>query len=210
MANSFAERYAGCQACRALFSCAAGRWDRSVGRSPDLHPRPPGALPVAGPVRLRAFKTPEEFQIHPIARLEGKDSVQFFVAAGQPPLAFVSEGLVQRVLAHHKQKDSARISVEDFSAQNTEFRDRIPAVQHGLGEGNVRQERVGLAQKVFELSQNLMERWVSANYAIKRQILEMLCLNFRLDGVTLVPEWRKPFDLLAEGLFVQSSQGDRI
>jgi hypothetical protein len=44
----------------------------------------------------------------------------------------------------------------------------------------------------------------------KRRILEIVCLNWKLDGVSLVPEWRKPFDLLAEGLQKKDSRGDRI
>jgi len=41
------------------------------------------------------------------------------------------------------------------------------------------------------------------------KILEMICLNFTLDGATLVPEMRTPFDILVEGLLVSSSRGDR-
>ncbi len=44
---------------------------------------------------------------------------------------------------------------------------------------------------------------------MRRQIVEMIRLNFTLDGTTLVPEWRKPFDVLAEGLLVSSSRGDK-
>ena len=49
-----------------------------------------------------------------------------------------------------------------------------------------------------------------ADFTSKRQILEMLLLNCKLDGVSLVPTMHKPFDSLVEGLFVPSSQGDRI
>ena len=73
-----------------------------------------------------------------------------------------------------------------------------------------RDERADMAQRVFELSQSLTERWVASQYADKRQILEMICLNFTLDGATLVPEMRKPFDILVEGLSVSSSRGDKI
>jgi hypothetical protein len=38
----------------------------------------------------------------------------------------------------------------------------------------------------------------------------MLGLNLTLDGTILVPEWRKPFDLLAEGLLLKNSRGDKI
>jgi hypothetical protein len=34
----------------------------------------------------------------------------------------------------------------------------------------------------------------------KRRILEIICLNCSLNGITLVPEIRKPFDALAEEL----------
>ena len=47
-------------------------------------------------------------------------------------------------------------------------------------------------------------------YVRKRQILGMLCLNFSLDGATLVPTMRSPFDLMIEGQLVPSSRGDRI
>ena len=64
--------------------------------------------------------------------------------------------------------------------------------------------------KAFELSQSLNEKWVTADYAEKRRYLEIVVLNFSLVGATLVPVWRKPFDMLAEGLVVQQSRGERI
>jgi hypothetical protein len=70
-------------------------------------------------------------------------------------------------------------------------------------------EHADLARKAFELSQSLAERWVNADYSAKRQILEIMCLNFWLNGVSLVVEWRKPFDVLVEGLSVSSSRSDR-
>ena len=39
---------------------------------------------------------------------------------------------------------------------------------------------------------------------------EIVCLNWRLDDVTLIPTMRKPFDVLAEGLISQESRGERI
>ena len=71
-------------------------------------------------------------------------------------------------------------------------------------------EKADVAVKAFYLSQTLREKWVTADTRAKRQILEILCLNFSLDDVTLVPEWRKPFDVLAEGLDSENSRGDRI
>jgi hypothetical protein len=65
-----------------------------------------------------------------------------------------------------------------------------------------------LAAKVFELSQTLRQHWLTADYSAKRRILEIVLLNCRLDDVNLVPEIRKPFDVLAEGLVSENSRGD--
>src|SRR5690606_9067819 len=66
-------------------------------------------------------------------------------------------------------------------------------------------ETAELAAKVFELSQTLKEKWLTADYATKRRLLEIVCLNCVLDNVTLCPEMRKPFDVLVEGLFLKTS-----
>ena len=69
-------------------------------------------------------------------------------------------------------------------------------------------EIADLAVRVFELSQTLKENWLAADYTAKRQILEIVCLNFRLDGTTLVCQTGKPFDALAEEPSVSSSRDD--
>jgi site-specific DNA recombinase len=75
---------------------------------------------------------------------------------------------------------------------------------------SARGEYAERAIEVFALAQSLSDRWLTAGYAAKRQILDILFSNFRLDGVTLCYEMRKPFSLLAEGLLLSSSRGDRI
>jgi len=72
-----------------------------------------------------------------------------------------------------------------------------------------RDENADIAIKAFELSQNLRSKWLTADYSVKRRYLEIVFLNFVLDDVTLVPETRKPFDLLVEGPLVSSSRGDK-
>lgn len=63
--------------------------------------------------------------------------------------------------------------------------------------------------KAFELSQALRQQWVTADYAAKRRILEILCLNCTLVDVNLSVSTRKPFDLLSKGLASKDSRGDR-
>ncbi len=73
-----------------------------------------------------------------------------------------------------------------------------------------RNEIIDIAVKAFELSQSLRAKWVTADYAAKRRILEIVCLNCTLDDVNLCATMRKPFDLLAKGLVSKDSRGDRI
>ena len=100
---------------------------------------------------------------------------------------------------------------EQYTRKNRELRERESRL---LLEVEVqtrdRHENADVAVKAFELSQNLVAKWDRADFDAKRRLLEIICLNLTLDGVTLCPEWRKPFDLLAEGLPLEKSRGDRI
>jgi DNA invertase Pin-like site-specific DNA recombinase len=102
------------------------------------------------------------------------------------------------------------INESTFADKGTELRDRIARLSlevEACDRG--RSEQGAAAEKVFELSQTLTEKWVSADVAAKRQLLAIVCLNFSLDGATLSAVMRKPFDVLAEGLSVSYSRGDR-
>lgn len=95
---------------------------------------------------------------------------------------------------------------DTFSRKRTELRDRIATHTVQLQAADTdRVQQVQLAAKVFEHSQGLEQKWVDANHAEKRQLLDLLCLNFRLDGTNLVPQMNKPFDILAERLLVSSN-----
>ena len=103
------------------------------------------------------------------------------------------------------------IDPDTWATKSTELRDREARLSLEIEAcGRDRHEGADLAVRAFELSQSLAEKWVAADYAEKRQYLEIVLLNLTLLDVSLVPEWRKPFNILAEGLSVQWSRGDRI
>ncbi len=103
------------------------------------------------------------------------------------------------------------IDADTFARKSTELRDRLAEITLGIEAADRgRGEQAGLALKVFELSQALEEKWLTADFAAKRQMLDIVFLNFTLDGVTLCYETRKPFDVLVKGLAVPSLRGDRI
>ena len=101
---------------------------------------------------------------------------------------------------------SGSIDEQAFGAKNTELRDRIAALTLQLESTDRQQdERADLALRVFELSQDLHRKWVSADYPEKRRILDLVCLNLVLSGATLAIATRKPFNCLVEGLSVSGS-----
>ena len=71
-------------------------------------------------------------------------------------------------------------------------------------------ETADLAAKVFELSQSLTEKWLTADFCEKRKIFEIVCLNLVLDDASLCEEMSKPFDVLAKGLNSENSRAGGI
>jgi site-specific DNA recombinase len=106
---------------------------------------------------------------------------------------------------------AGKVDADTYGRKNRELVEREQRLQlESDAAGRDQSETASLALRAFELSQSLKERWDTAENDAKRRLLEIICLNWTLDGVTLVPEMRKPFDVLAEGLLCSSSAQDRI
>jgi site-specific DNA recombinase len=58
--------------------------------------------------------------------------------------------------------------------------------------------------------QTIRQQWLTADYREERRLLEIVFLNCTLGSVTLCPEMRKPFDVLAEGLIPERSRSEGI
>ena len=103
------------------------------------------------------------------------------------------------------------IDEQTFGSKSRELRDQATKLTSQIDHlQRSHTEKSELALKVFELSQTLKDKWFRADVPAKRRLLDIVCLNFSLDDVTLVPQIRKPFDVLAEGHLVSSSRGERI
>jgi site-specific DNA recombinase len=103
------------------------------------------------------------------------------------------------------------IDAEIYNRKPVELRDREAELRLGMAaRSRNRHEEADIAVQAFELSQRLREKWLRADNAAKRRILEIVCLNVRLDDATLVATMRKPFNVLAEGLLITESRGERI
>ena len=70
------------------------------------------------------------------------------------------------------------VDQETFVKKQTELRDRLASVKLQLDlVDRSHDEMTDLAAKVFELSQTLCDKWLAADYATKRRILEIDFLN---------------------------------
>jgi site-specific DNA recombinase len=95
-----------------------------------------------------------------------------------------------------------------FAHKQMELRDRLASIKLQLDTvDRSHDEMADLAVKAFELSQTLRAQWLTADYAAKRRILEIVLSHCTLNGATLCPTMRKPFDVLAEGLVSKQSGG---
>ncbi len=103
------------------------------------------------------------------------------------------------------------INADTFASKSRDLREREAELKLEIDVADRgRHEIIDIAVKAFELSQSLRSKWVAADYAAKRRILEIVCLNCSLDDVNLCATMRKPFDLLAKGLVSKDSRGDKI
>ncbi|MFO1093766.1 MAG: hypothetical protein U0992_10715 [Planctomycetaceae bacterium] len=103
------------------------------------------------------------------------------------------------------------IDQEAFARKSNERRDRLASIKLQIDAlDRPHNETAALASKVFEHPQTLRQQWLTADYDAKRRILEIVCLNCTLDGVTLAPQISKPFDVLAEGLYSENSRDGGI
>ncbi len=103
------------------------------------------------------------------------------------------------------------ITADTYAAKDTELRDRLANLELQLqARSRSRDEHGDLAIKVFELSQSLKDKWLTAESQEKRQLLEIVCLNLTLKEEKLDLVMRKPFDVLTKGLVSPDNRGDRI
>ncbi|CAN5568860.1 hypothetical protein BH10PLA1_BH10PLA1_09570 [soil metagenome] len=147
-----------------------------------------------------------------------QDGLRDYAASEQEQCRSAADDIQRQLTLLQKQQDqllnlrlAEEIDTTTFGRKSTKLRDRIATleVQHKAANTD-RTQQAALAAKVFELSQGLEQQWLISKYAEKRRLLELVCLNFRLDGVSLVPEINKPFDMLVKGQLIPSSRGDRI
>ena len=67
-----------------------------------------------------------------------------------------------------------------------------------------------IAAKGFRLTQNASSHWRGSNTEVRRDLLDVLCLNRKIDESTLTWDWRYPFDVLVCCANRKVGRGGRI
>ena len=95
-----------------------------------------------------------------------------------------------------------------YKAKSHELKSEAAKTDESLGD--LDPARGQLAVTLFDWSQRATDVWRGSNNAIRRDILDAVCLNRCLNDVTLVLQKRNPFDDFDERPFLKNSWGDWI
>lgn len=87
------------------------------------------------------------------------------------------------------------------SAKWRQEQDAVATQLAKLQEAN--RDYIDSASEILELAKNAHLLYVKRTPAEKRQLLDNVLSNCTLDGLTVYPTYRKPFDLIAEGVSLQ-------
>ena len=116
----------------------------------------------------------------------------------------MQDRLLNAYLAGTVDEDAYKAKSNELKAEGANVNEVLAAL------GDVDAGRGRLAVTLFDWTQNGAEAWRGSNNAVRREILESVCLNRTLNDATLVLEKRKPFDVFAERPDWSNSRDDRI
>ena len=98
-----------------------------------------------------------------------------------------------------------------YKAKSNELKAEAAKADEALAQlGDVDPASADTALELFNWTQNAAEIWRGSNNAVRREILDAVCLNRTLTDVNLDATKRKPFDVFAKGLEIKNSRGDWI
>jgi site-specific DNA recombinase len=98
-----------------------------------------------------------------------------------------------------------------FKVKSNELKTEMAKAEEALAQlGDTAPVRGETALALFDWTQRAADVWRGSNTAIRREILDCVCLNRILDDASLCLAKRKPFDVLAKGLELKNSRSDWI
>ncbi len=119
-------------------------------------------------------------------------------------LATMQDRLLNAYLAGTVDEDAYRAKSNELKAEAANADETLSQL------GDVGQAHRESAVVLFDWTQNAAEIWRGSNNAVRREILDAVCLNRTLTDVNLYATKRKPFDVFAKGLEIKKSRGEPI
>ena len=117
------------------------------------------------------------------------------------------QSVIERKLDRmYEDKLEGLISKEMWLSKSREYRDQLETISikiqaHEKANLNYYDSTV----RLLELAQKAHSLYLRASTSEKKKLLKFVCSNSQLDGKNLLVTYRKPFDLIAEGLSVHLS-----
>ena len=106
-------------------------------------------------------------------------------------------------------KLAGNITEEYWVRRSNEWQEELAGVRARLRDlENATFESFAQAGQIWRLCQRAPELFVKQTPAEQARLIQLIDSNSEWDGVTLRPTYRKPFDLLAEGLDVRTGGAD--
>jgi len=133
---------------------------------------------------------------------------QMHIAAIQQRLT----ALRTRMDQMYEDKLDGKINEEFCARKMNEWRDQEHTLESELSclKAQVTAESVLTVKRVFELANKAHFLYFTRNQAERGQLLKAVLLNCDTDGVSFVPTYRKPFDLIFRRAKTKEWSGSRI
>jgi len=94
-----------------------------------------------------------------------------------------------------------------FAAKSEDLKREAEQVERNLEQADrMDPSRGQAALAVFDWCQNAAQTWLGSNKEVRREILDLVCLNRRVSSASLCLEMRRPFRELAERPFSKESR----
>ncbi len=148
---------------------------------------------------LKALQVPSEVVTQIVDTLrKDQEQAENRLSAERTRLESRLTGIRNRIDAAYIDKLDGKISEEFWRRKTDEWtleEQQLKLAIDGLANAATSDRAVD-AQRVFELSNKAYSLYVSQDSAEKAKLLRMMCSNFSVDGVSVTPSYRYPFDLI--------------
>jgi DNA invertase Pin-like site-specific DNA recombinase len=132
------------------------------------------------------------------AWLERRGEARERAAAERAALEARSAKLREFVDRSYEDKLEGRIAEDFWEKKTATWKAELAAIERRLAADGARRDDAATVIRVLELAKELPGVWLTRKGAERRGVVEIVYSNSTLVAGSLVPKWRRPFDLLVK------------